>query len=467
MKLQELFIQNPWWEDETKIELDRHILNFKNSSFKWEPSVLNEMNLHDEGIYTLRGPRQIGKTTILKLLMYKLIKEENLPPQRILYLSLDNVSSKEELIDILISFSKFRRRTFPNGLLYIFLDEITMVHDWQYAIKYLWDIGILTNCFVLLTGSSAHDIQKSKERFPGRKGSGKDLVLYPATFSEFVETIKNARFQKYRLQEIIGLTEDEIKNIEFETSSVYDDFQLYMLTGGFPLIIDEFLKTGGNSERTLGIFRDVFLGEIERFGKRRVTLLQITKKLPEIMGRRISWQALKRSVDEVESIHTVIEYVETLALNYMIGIIFFLDINSKFIKPKKSKKLYSIDSIITRVMENITGEEIPPGFKVENVVYCHLVKLHPIESGLIHTEGPYFWYSDRGKEVDFIAGEEYTPIEVKYQNRIIPQDYQTMKRVFKKGILITKQTFLKDGNIVGLPLHSFLAIADFERNIEG
>lgn len=112
MKLQELFIQNPWWEDETKIELDRHILNFKNSSFKWEPSVLNEMNLHDEGIYTLRGPRQIGKTTILKLLMYKLIKKENLPPQRILYLSLDNVSSKEELIDILISFSKFRRRTF-------------------------------------------------------------------------------------------------------------------------------------------------------------------------------------------------------------------------------------------------------------------------------------------------------------------------------------------------------------------
>jgi hypothetical protein len=53
---------------------------------------------------------------------------------------------------------------------------------------------------------------------------------------------------------------------------------------------------------------------------------------------------------------------------------------------------------------------------------------------------------------------ELIPIEVKYQNNINKFDYIGMKKVFRKGILITKNSTFIDENIVGIPAWLFLAI---------
>lgn len=77
-------------------------------------------------------------------------------------------------------------------------------------------------------------------------------------------------------------------------------------------------------------------------------------------------------------------------------------------------------------------------------------------------DGPFFWYSGRRNEIDFVFKHRgsFIPVEVKYQNKIHRSDYLGMKRVFKKGILVTRETIFKDGNIVTIPAWLFFAVVE-------
>lgn len=456
VRLEELYVQNPWWENPGAIDNDRHVIRFRSSSFKWEPPVMEFISLHAEGINTLRGPRQIGKSTVMKLLIEKLINTDIISPQKIMYLTLDNVSSREELVDILSGYINLRRRSFGDELLYIFLDEITMVEQWQYGLKYLMDTGLLNNVFAMLTGSSAHDLVAS-ERMPGRRGKGRDFSITGATFRQLLETQGKSGIPSYELDDYPDLTGSDLEDIKWSMSRLGDELSIYTLSGGFPQVVDEIIKTSSVSETTRLTYRDVFLGEIERLGKRRSTLTHLTKQLSKTIGQRFSWQSLNKEVREIESVQTVISYVETLALNFMIGVVYYLDPNKREIHPRKQKKVFASDLIILNTIEDISGRETPAGSKIENIVYANLLSAYNTFSGLIHNEGPYFWYSTSGNEVDFLAGKSLTPIEVKYQNNIMPSDYLTMKRAFGRGILVSRSCYRKDGKITILPLEAFLA----------
>lgn len=53
-----------------------HIRKFEKSRFKYLPSFMNEFGSYKNGVYLIKGPRQIGKTTILKLIIRNLIKKK-------------------------------------------------------------------------------------------------------------------------------------------------------------------------------------------------------------------------------------------------------------------------------------------------------------------------------------------------------------------------------------------------------
>jgi hypothetical protein len=68
-----VYSQNPWWEDKELIYIDMHVKKFEKSKFKHIPNFMDELKNYKNGIYIIKGPRQIGKTTILKLLIKDLI----------------------------------------------------------------------------------------------------------------------------------------------------------------------------------------------------------------------------------------------------------------------------------------------------------------------------------------------------------------------------------------------------------
>ena len=84
--------QNPWWSSRDLINQDPYVVAFDRSRVKWVPNVFNIIDFSKDLVYSLRGPRQIGKTTIVKLLIRKLI-ESGIDPRNILYFSCESIGS--------------------------------------------------------------------------------------------------------------------------------------------------------------------------------------------------------------------------------------------------------------------------------------------------------------------------------------------------------------------------------------
>lgn len=193
MSIPEFSEQNPWWKDKTSVEADRLIVAWENSSFKWRPRIVETFCWDANVIYSLRGPRQVGKTTLLRLKIRELLKS-GVDARRIFYWACDQVKSFERLSSTIGGYVDWARR-FSKDRLYLFLDEVSAVKDWQRSIKYLYDIGKLNNCLVLLTGSHSLDLAKATESLAGRRGEVDkiadnipDKIFLGSKFSEYVET---------------------------------------------------------------------------------------------------------------------------------------------------------------------------------------------------------------------------------------------------------------------------------------
>ncbi|MEA2065705.1 MAG: ATP-binding protein [Thermotogota bacterium] len=456
MNIQDLGITNPWWRDRRAIETDRHIARYESFEFRFYPeSLRKEIVFNEFGIYTLRGPRQVGKTTFLKLLIKELLNKKT-NPHNILFLNAEGLNDRHELTSTLIEYLNLSLDT--NEMKYIFIDEITSIIDWQLSIKYLVDSGYLDSCVAILTGSSAIDLKYSSERLPGRKGKGKDLVMFPLSFREYLLTSKS-EVPKFTISEIMDLSERDTKKLIFELSFLQSKFQKYLISGGFPLSINDFLSYGKISEDTIRTYSDFMLGEISKHTE-KLNMLQLLKKLPDIFAQRFSWNSLLEYVSGPESVDTIKSYFENLSYSFVFSILYFYDFTKGKIKPRKQKKIFPIDPIIFEIVSFHSSRIIDQSKVVEAIVLRHLISSRSLNTGLNLIDGPYYWYSNKGKEIDFLHINDgvTVPVEVKYQNSISRSDYITMKRVFGEGIILTKKDVFEDNGIIGIPVWLFCAI---------
>ena len=455
MRFEELFDLNPWWEDPENIKIDRHIVLFEEKKYKYHPEkILNQIKIDQAGIYTLRGPRQIGKTSALKLLIRALLASD-VDPKRIVYLPCDNMKDRFELTDIIM---RYVRVFTQDRKLFLFIDEATLIPDWQLAIKYLVDTGFLDRAVVVITGSSAYDLKISSERLPGRRGVGRDIVYLPLSFKEFL-TGFDIHVEGFSLRDLMSSSVGELKNLYVKWAHVKRYFDIYWLSGGIPFAINDLLENGTVTEKSIRTITDFIFGDIERYTKSRLRIMELMKKLPDIVGQRFSWNSLVNHIEDfAESPMTLQKYFELLSYLFVFATVYFLDPSTKKVRPKKQKKVYPIDTIVLKVLEKLSGKKVKEGHIAEMIVLRHLLDELRIHEGLNLYFGPYYWYSNKGNEIDFIQEENsmLVPIEVKYQNKISKSDYSSMLRVFGRGILITKDQVFKDRGVVGIPLWLFV-----------
>lgn len=87
-----LEVYNPWWRDSRWYERDALIQEYQQGDIR----VISRLYHHiaskitspgKYGIATVRGPRRSGKTTMVKLIIYKLISEKGVNPINIYYIS--------------------------------------------------------------------------------------------------------------------------------------------------------------------------------------------------------------------------------------------------------------------------------------------------------------------------------------------------------------------------------------------
>lgn len=83
--------QNPWWKGEE----DEVYEGWKTSEIKWIPELIKEISLKPFSLHFLVGPRQVGKTTLLKIFIQNLLKRSE--AKGIFYYSCDELSDYREL----------------------------------------------------------------------------------------------------------------------------------------------------------------------------------------------------------------------------------------------------------------------------------------------------------------------------------------------------------------------------------
>src|SRR3989344_8861053 len=118
----DLNILNPWWKGKEYINTDKHIKEFESKKYKWQPDLLKKIKLSPNNLFSLRGPRQVGKTTLLKLIIKNLLNS-GINKKAIFFWNCDELLDFRELSSVLREYIEFSK---ISNIIekYLFLDEI-------------------------------------------------------------------------------------------------------------------------------------------------------------------------------------------------------------------------------------------------------------------------------------------------------------------------------------------------------
>ena len=443
-----LIAQNPWWRNPAEIDSDPVLMKLEQAPFRRPLPLLDDMKLDRSAVYTLRGPRRVGKTTALKLIVRDAIAHGR--ADRTLFYSFDLESDPSALVDVYQAARQINAGGGEGPWLVLF-DEITSVPGWQSAVKYLRDQTAAAADALVLTGSSARDIRLASERLPGRRGRIErlDRLLLPLSFREFVAA-SGAPIDlgdPLTLAEVLG--EDvpaALRRSELYLGELTERFERYLGTGGFPEAVSDHLLHGEVEELTVRMLWDVVSGEVSRWNRNRLTALKLLERVVRSLGSRFSWNSLAEDIG-VASPATAQEYAELLSESYLLLILYHWDLGGGTISPKKQKKVYGIDPLLLRIPSIVQPGSPPPGAAalVENAVAMTLFRTlekDPTESfGL--PRSLFYWQSSAGREIDFLADPSglKIPVEVAYRSQAKKgKTIESMKRRFGRGIIATRET---------------------------
>ena len=467
---------NPWWGDTSAIQSDPHLSRMRKQEFTFRHS--NPFDFTCDTVYTLRGPRQVGKTTFMKLLIEQLIQEQEWNCQRVLYLDVQGagLNNQKSLQESLLNFISFVRSGGNDGQLAIFLDEVTGITDWGTAIRTLYEQGKLENVTVLATGSHALDVKRGGESMPGRRGAEEklDWIMMPLSFGDYVRS----------MSEVVGLSLPE----KIPTSEIADQSQMfekgtflqnhaeildslwsrYLLTGGYPYAIENHLQHQQIEPHIYNQLRDAILEEVRKAGHDETYLREIVNWLiNKYLGKEFKWSTASNET-EVGSKNTARNILENAEAAYVWHILYRqINIGPPDPALQSPKKIYSVDPLTWHTLHTWTlGAQDPwketlskigdPDFLgtfVESIVGDHFCRQY----------GPFvLYYRDRKgrNEIDFLlysSPSQFELVEVKYQNQIRDEARETIA-ANGGGVLVTKDTFERypDENVISVPCYNFL-----------
>lgn len=467
------FEENPWWRDASEIAADYHLLELENQPLVYEHDLPFELDV--DGVYTLRGPRQVGKTTLLKRLVRELLEERGIHPRCILYADVGAtaIDGENELQSFVRAFLEDAEQRDVCGRKYVLLDEVTGITDWGKAVRALGDRGQLRNTTVIATGSHALDVKRGGERAPGRRGriDEPDWILMPLGFRDFVEVHAPEVVRDLDAWSCVTPTSLAEEAVEYHAHAERLDhlFDRYLRTGGYPYAMAREQREGKIDRGAYRRYRDAINGEVSRGNLRESYFRELVSWAGhKHLGREFSWRDASGET-KIGSKDTARKYLEAAEQLFVWHIYF------RAVRPgeprealKSPKKLYPADPFAWHTLSAwATGKRDPweattdtladperAGELVEAVVADHLRRHFGHFSF-------YFRESGGGGELDFVCFEEpgdRLDAEVKYREQIRKRDARTVDDV-GGGFVLTKNTFEWDAErqILALPVHYFLA----------
>ncbi len=459
-----LITNNIWWKGE-KIN-PQFLLGRKRKEF-------NEIiiNLESKRILSIIGPRRVGKSTLIYQTINYLINEKKIDSKRILFFSGDDPSlffnDNDKLSDVLeVYFNEILQESITkiSSKVYIFIDEIHFIKNWQNYLKTYFDRKY--NIKFIVTGSSSlHLFKDANESLLGRI---ENLYVLPLTFNQFlnfhrtyVSKEKDIDIPKFDLDK----PEESLKKLQ----NIYYNEELkitiqkvlneYILVGGYPEYFEErnidiWQKRLADDIITRGIYKDILTIYSIKSPK---ILEKLMYYIADNNSQTFSYSGMTKnfSIDTV----TLISYVGYLKQAFLINVLENYSTNiGKVIRS--NKKLSILDNGIQNSLlkkKEISNNDA--GHIVEAMADFDIRLLCEKEN-----YNQYYYRNANKEEIDIILDRkiDIIPIEVKYTNQIENSDTTTIKNFIDKnnqnklgrtkyGVVITKDILKTENNLYFIP----------------
>jgi predicted AAA+ superfamily ATPase len=474
---------NPWWFGKPGPQWPP----FKRAAF---PFVFHRLEGGPAKCVVVRGPRQVGKTTLQGQLIEHLLARD-VAPERILRVQFDDIPSLAELQEPILSVARWfqesiLRQTFNEAAragqpVYVLLDEVQNLPQWAPQVKFLLDHHDVR---MLITGSSSLRIEAGRDSLAGRIST---VDMGPLLLRE-IAGIRYGTQSSPTLGEndLESLTQQdfwrEVAQTGREQAEARDRaFAAFSERGAYPRAQAQWdvpwPEMADHLNETVirrAIIHDLRMGEVGR--KRDERLLEEVFRLACRYAGQAPRQAvfvpeIKQALDANVGWQRILAYLSFLDGALLIKLVPPLEIRLK--RRRGPAKLCLCDHALRA---SWLQEVVPldPGSLADQP---HLADIagHIAEStagymlgGIGGLDVSHFPERGAEPEVDYVltVGTRRIPLEVKYRRRIDAHEDTRGLRAFLErtaynapfGVLVTmdEDVSIPDPRIVAVPLSSLL-----------
>lgn len=475
---------NPWWSGERIAGIP--------TMRRWAFAPLLQRLLHGlTPAVALRGPRQVGKTTILLQIIEHLLGE-GIAPHRILRLQFDALPQlrgfKTPILALCQWFTEsILRKSFHEAATahehaYIFLDEVQNLPSWAPQLKYLVDMNPV---HVLVTGSSALRIEAGRDSLAGRIST---LEMGPLHLREIGQLRSYGQVEAFLPPNGLGplknkatwtgLREFGLAHTEFRDQA----FAAFSERGAYPKAqaeaqapweqVADFLN---ETVVQRAIVHDLRMGP--RGQKRDENLLEEVFRLAcryigQSPRQAVFLEEIRQAMQANVGWQRILAYLKFLDGTLLLRLIEPMELRLK--RRRGASKICLCDHALRAAW---LQESIPLTKEgLQHAPHLSVLAGHIAESAagyflssILGLDVAHFPERSREPEVDFILtiGEQRIPVEVKYRRKIDHHDSLGLRSFVDKphynapfGVLVTlgEEQASDDPRIVSLPLSSLLLL---------
>lgn len=399
--ISEIFtLQNPW-------------RNNSEYSFKLKGRNIFKVlvqNLQNELILGLVGSRQVGKSSIIYLMIDHLLKIK-ISVSSIFYFNLDDFKLRE-LFASVPDFLHFLGK--GNEKKYVFIDEIQRLESPGLFLKEVFDLK--RNIKIIYSGSSQLEIKaKTREHLVGR---ARIFQINRLSFSEYLEFAA-------------PITKTEA-------------LHQMMIFGSYPSVAKETDRLG-KKLRLRDIYQSYIqkdltdflqLEKVDGFNK---LLVQLANQTGDLLNIHSLTKVLAINRQEIERYLNILEYTFICVRVYP-----FYKNYSKEIT--KTPKIYFLDSGLRNYILN----QFQPILQRQDVgkLFENFYFTERISNDLYSFDKINFWRTTNQTEIDFIVQNEtgMEAIEIKWEKTSAPKSFQTLQQYYP-GItvkVVTQKDFTEN-----------------------
>lgn len=349
------------------------------------------------------GPRQIGKTTIVKQLATQLKQNGEF----VYFLTFEDPAILEAVNnhpENIFNYTLLPADLPNDKKLYLIIDEVQYAKDPSNFLKLLYD-KYAPKLKIIATGSSAFYIDKSfKDSLAGRK---KVFEFFPLAFDEFLH-FKNedSLIQEWeQMKQRKNYQGVHLQRINY----LFDEYLIY---GGYPAVV--LAETEQEKQELLGELVTSYMKKdaLEAGIKEELKFFQLARILSDQIGNLVNNNELGSTIKLAST--TVENYIYLLQKSFILQLVspFYRNIRKEL---TKMPKVYFNDSgLRNAIIKNFSklNERSDKGEIIENYVFNRLRKTYGVDN-------VRFWRTADGNEVDFIVEEilnKGLAYEVKYND---------------------------------------------------